>query len=217
MDHRSLRREAETNYHERLARHGTLTPAEDERADKKLAKRIADHEVERGIEEHDEQLHGGKKTRLHLADGGCAEGGRTHRRHDRPGRAAGGGMPHLGGKKGHGGKGHSSHVAVIVNPGQGPARPVPVPVPAAGIGGGGMPPVARPPMAPMAPPMAGGAPGMGMRPPGMMPGAPGMMRASGGKVPEPTMLDAGASSGKGRLEKAAGIRKMRSAALTGPY
>jgi len=145
--------------------------------------------VKSGVRQHENDLHGGKHSKLHLKDGGHVEGERGH--HHMAHRARGG--------KTHGGK--HTKVNVIIAP--------------QGGGGGGAPPMAaRPPMAaapPPRPPMPppGGAPMGGpppMPPPGMtrpgmgMPGAMppgGMMRARGGKV----HMEAGSGSGPGRLEK----------------
>ena len=210
-DHASLRRHSREEHGKRMheirrAAGGSADEAQDARM------------IREGVHEHEGALHPGKpKTKLKLADGGCADGGRSHRRMDRAHRAA-------GGRSGHMGKGKGSHVNVIVAPGQGPARPVPVPVPAAGVGGPPMPP--RPPMM--------GAPGMppggpGMPPPGMG-GAPGMMppgiRRAGGRAgrreggrnllpPLPKTMVAGGHSGEGRLEKAKDLLKGKSAAFAG--
>lgn len=199
MDHRSLRAQAERDHASKISNIRGESPS-DEAADKKM--------IKRAFGEHDTQLHGGKRTKLELRDGGHCEGGRSAPRMDRPGRAR-------GGKMGKGKKGGST-VNVIVASGKGEDRPVPVPVPAAG----GAPPP-RPPMPPpgaMGPggPPMGGPPGMGGGPPpGMMGGRPpmmppGMMRADGGGVDASKphgkdvafRMKAGAGSGMGRLAKA---------------
>lgn len=186
MDHRSLSRQAKADHSSRIASRRGESPS-DAAADKAM--------ITRAFAQHDKQLHGGKPTRLHLKDGGSAEGSANGSRLDRPGRARGGKMS----------KGKGNHVNVIVASGGGQDRPVPVPVPAAG------PP--HPPMMPPpgagAPPMGPGGPPMGMPPgaggPPMMPPRPPMaggmpMRADGGKTVA-VHMDAGAAGGKGRLEK----------------
>lgn len=196
MDHKSLRAQATREHESRIKDRRGESPS-DATADKAR--------IRRAFDEHDTQLHGGKKTRLELRDGGCAEGGRTAPRMDRPGRARGG---KTGGKKAH------TNVNVIVASG-GKDRPVPVPVPAAG----GVPP--RPPMPPpgaMGPggPPMGGPPGMGgpgLPPPGIGGPRPPMMpmRADGGGVGDAAkphgkdvavQMKAGAAGGAGRIAKA---------------
>lgn len=96
-----------------------------------------------------------------------------------------------------GGKTKGTEVNIIISPGAGkgpmpgdgapPPGIVPAPVP---------PHMAAPPPPMPHPPMA--APMGGMRPPGAAAPMPGMMRKRGGAA-----YDAGAGSGKGRLEKAA--------------
>ena len=57
--------------------------------------------IREGVHEHEGALHPGKpKTKLKLADGGCADGGRSHRRMDRARRAAGGRSGQMGKGKG---------------------------------------------------------------------------------------------------------------------
>lgn len=129
--------------------------------------------IEKAMSEHDRQQHGGRHTKLKLADGGVASGPESAPRADRGSR----------GKK-SGKSGAKTHIAIMVAP-QGQDRPVPVPVP---VGGGpppgGMPP--RPPMPPPGPPGGMPPPGMGGPPPGMPPGGmpPGgpMMRKAGGRT-----------------------------------
>lgn len=137
--------------------------------------KIADEKlIKKAIDEHDSQLHGGKKTRLTFAEGGDTSMPRMDQ------RARGGG----GKKKAHG-KGETNvNIAVIPRAGgpQGAAPPMagpppampphpPMPMPAA--------PPPRPPMpvagagAPMPmPPPTAPAPGM---PPGLPPGLAGAM------------------------------------------
>lgn len=149
---------------------GHLTPKE---------KSEVDHEIEKGVGEHEAHLHGGKKTRLHLKDGGSCEG------------MAGGGRPDRaarGGKKVRG----KTEININVSP---PAPPMMPP----------HPPMMIPPHPPMAgpPPGAGGPPGM---PPGGMPphppmgGPPGMPPgAPPGMPPRPPGMKSG-----GRTHKAMG-------------
>jgi hypothetical protein len=104
--------------------------------------------VESAVRQHENHEHGGRHTKLKLAAGGSADGPMASNRADRSPR-------------GKAGKGKTTHIAIVVNPGAAgpgagaapPARPVPVPVP-----------VHAPP-----PPMAGPPPGAGMPPPGAMP------------------------------------------------
>jgi hypothetical protein len=136
---------------------GHLSPSE---------KSEVDHEIEKGVHEHEDHEHGGKKTRLHLKDGGSCEGMASGGRPDR--------APRGGGKKDK-----KTEINIMVQPGKGDNVPVPVPAPHPPMAGpppGGMPP--RPPMPPGgAPPMPpGGAPG------GMPPRPPGMKR--GGRTGE---------------------------------
>lgn len=191
--------------------------------------------IKEAFKEHDDQLHGGKPTRLKLKHGGAAEGEKAEERMDRPKREH-----HA--KGGHAGKKGGTKVNVVVmpqghDPGMGgglAGGPPP-------MGGGAPPP--RPPMAPppaaamapkppMGPPpgMAGAPPppGMGMRPPGMKRGGH-VKRADGGMV-EPgsdrplaplteqqtpksqykrggtaKQMTGGAGGGRGRLEKASSL------------
>lgn len=152
------------------------------------------HLVEQGVHEHEDADHKGtKKTKLKLADGGCASGGSPMARLDRKSRAKG------GRNKGH----KEPKVSVnVINAGK---QPVPVPVQ-----GGGMSP--RPPMAapqampprPM-PPQGAPPPPMQMKPPGMM-NAGGRAKKSGGgpvasKGNDVPHLKGGSGGGLGRLEK----------------
>lgn len=121
-----------------------------------------------------------KPADLKRKDGGTVEGRARGGKADRP-------------------KHGSKTVVNVIAPGGGGGPPVPPRpmVPPPGVGGpppGAMPPPGMPPggMPPPRPPMAGMGP---MAPPGAPP--PGMMppRARGGR------MDAGASTGEGRLEK----------------
>jgi hypothetical protein len=160
-------------------KHGGMVH-EDAAADRRM--------IEKGIHEHDRQMHGGKLTKLKLAHGGHVDGHHA--------------KPHMA-KRARGGRTGHTKVNVIVAPQGGGAHPVPVPVGGAGLpavaprpigapaaGAGLMPPQAqRPPMG-MGPP---GAPPMG----GPMGGAP-MLRKRGGHIPH---MEGGAGSGVGRTEK----------------
>lgn len=204
MDHRSLARQAKSDHSSRIASRRGESPS-DAAADKAR--------IERAISQHDSQLHGGKKTRLHLKDGGCAEGSASASRLDRPGRARGGISPFGGGgkKKSKSGKGNTVNVIVASGGGE-KERPVPIPVPAAG-------PPPRPPMPPPGPmgpggppggPPMGGPPGAGGPPipPRPIPGGV-PMRADGGAAEAAKAhgkelavhMKAGASSGMGRIAK----------------
>ncbi len=173
--------------------------------DYKQDKALADREVRKGISEHEKQLHSGKKSRLKLACGGRADGGRAEgeapkSRLDRKSRAHGGRN-----------KGKEAKVAVnVINAGSKPSMPMPP------MGGAPMPP--RPPMAPPQPPPPGaaGAPPMPQRPPmppqGGMPG--GRPFKSGGPVRNKSIgvhLEGGAGGGLGRLEKAKAESKRKKA------
>lgn len=151
------------------------------------ADEVGKHEIEegvkKGIREHENQEHGGKHSRIHLRDGGTADG------------MAGGGRP----DKKPRGKGKTT-VNVMVAPqggGASPPHPVPVPVPMKPpMGAGpGMPPGAPPPGMPPAGMPPGGPP------PGLRPGM-GPMKAGGAAKMKPAKMEAGAGNGLGRLEKA---------------
>lgn len=114
-----------------------------------------------------------------LATGGAVKlktGGATHTDMKAEGGAVSGRLDKRargGGTKKHG-KGHHTHINIMVAPKGGDGAPPP------GLGAGG-PPMGAPPMAPkgpMTPPMGGP---MGAGPPGMPPKPPGMMKR-GGKV-----------------------------------
>ncbi len=140
-----------------------------EHADAHKDKKMIDEAVRKGIGEHEDHEHGGRHTRLKLADGGMA----------------GGAMNQPSASKSPRGKSKGAaknHIAIVIAPqggqGQGaappPRPPMPMPPP-----GPGAPPPPMPPR-PMPPPGAGMPPpgmsaGPGMPPPGMPP-----MRKSGG-------------------------------------
>lgn len=82
MDHKTLARQAKADHSSRIRERRGESPS-DAAADKAL--------IARAMGQHDSQMHGGKqRTRLHLKDGGCADGGTSTPRLDRPGRARGG-------------------------------------------------------------------------------------------------------------------------------
>lgn len=159
--------------------------------------------VRKGIKEHENQEHGGKHSRLKFESGGAVEGEEAKPRLD---RAAGG----RSGKKSSGHKKGGNNVNVIVAghggaPGAGggppmmpppammggpkPPMPMPPPGPPGGPPGAGGPPMMPPPKPPMAgPPIGAGVPGMRK--------SGGRAYARGGHV-----IDDGARSGEGRLEK----------------
>jgi hypothetical protein len=156
---------------------GHLHPKDDRAQDKAL--------VAKAIREHENHEHGGRHTRLRLADGGLAMGDGAAARPDRPSRSA---------KKAHG---TTVNIVMPQGGGQGPARPVPVPVPVrtgapppppggVGMPPGGMPPRPMPPaMPPPGMPPGGMPPPGAVRPPGAMPPGmpPGMpMRKAGGRA-----------------------------------
>src|SRR5215472_775662 len=113
----------------RVGGHLGREPASDYESDKRM--------VEKGIHEHESQLHGGRHSKLKLADGGVATGEMAPMRADRPRR----------GRSGHG-KDGGHKVNIVIAP----------------QGGGGGGPALRPPMMPPRPPMP--PPGAGAPPPG---------------------------------------------------
>lgn len=120
--------------------------------------------VRSGIKQHDDQLHGGKKTRLHFQEGGAA-GSMARPRHDRSSRSHG--------------DGKQPKINILIH-----SSPKPE-----GQGMGNMPPQSPPP--PQAPPMPPHPP-MGMPPggaPGMLPmgAGPGGPLPPGGMPPRPPM------------------------------
>lgn len=167
---------------------GHLADKGDEAEDKKM--------ISKAFTEHDDQLHGGKRTKLALRDGGCATGGMPPMRGDHKPR----------GHKGKG-KGHKTVVNVVVGRGGGDKQPMPIPVPmpppGAGMGPGG-PPI--PPPGPMAGP-GGPPPGLLGQKHGGRPYKKGgrAKRADGGKLKE-GILHGGASALKqgGRAKRADG-------------
>lgn len=187
--------------------------------------------IKKAFKEHDDQLHGGKTTRLKLKHGGAAEGEKAEDRMDRPKRehhAKGGHVGKKGGTKvnvivmpqSHGDPGGGLAGAPPMGGGAPPPRPPMMPPPAAAM-------APHPPMGPP-PGMAGAPPPPGMRPPGMKRG--GRTRLADGGMPEPGTdqplapltpqqmpmnkykrggtakeMTGGAGGGKGRLEKASSL------------
>ncbi len=153
MSHQDLRREAESGHAAKMRRmglaHGGAVDS-DRKSDEKM--------IRKAIGEHDKQLHGGKHTDLHFAEGGAVP----------QKRAAGGAAKHKG-----------AHVNVIVAPQVHPGMPGPGAMPPPP--GAALPPP-RPPM-PMPPPpaMMPGAPGgvAGGPPIGAMAPHPPMIAAYG--------------------------------------
>lgn len=171
--------------------------------------------IRKAIDQHDDQLHGGKKTHLSLKTGGAVEGHKSGGRLDKLAR----GGAHHGKKKG------KTHVTVNVLNHSGPTmpqKPMVPPMP--------MPPPPDPAMA--GPPGGGPMPPPAMGPGGMKTGGRMAKRAAGGsmgaptqgystkKIPEPPVekhlarggrlggkpaphMTGGAASGVGREEKAA--------------
>jgi len=164
--------------------------------DAKQDKREIDSEIRKAFTEHDNQLHGGKKTRLRLKDGGCAEGGAPKSRADRKGR----------------GKAHTT-VNVVVAGSHPRPQPVPVPVPAGGSAPQGAMPPGAGPGGPI-PPGAGGPPPGGFKKGGRTRSPkidsqrlslkaqvpPGHFKRGGKSKGYP--IKDGAGGGEGRLQKA---------------
>lgn len=161
MDHAELRRKGKQDHESKLRHHmgdgGGLTKV------KSL--------IKEAVDEHDDQLHGGKKTRLKLKRGGHVEGEEKRHRLD---RAAGGRTKSKGG--------HKTIVNVVMPQGGHDAAP-------GGPGGPGAPSPMMPPHPPMAPPPGAGGPPPGMAgaggPPPGMPPRPPMGPPVGAGVPMP--------------------------------
>lgn len=153
------------------------------------------HRITKAIDQHDQQLHGGKKTRLHLGRkrGGSVPGEEPM---ERPDRRARGGSTGKGKGKGktviniHAGGGEQgnpqremmAHQAGIQ---QGAALGARAAAARMAPPGAGAPMAGGPPRPPMAMPPPGGAPGPGapgMPPPGAMPPRPMMPPGGGGPM-----------------------------------
>ena len=100
-DHAALKRQAEREEAHKLHRMagGGVHP------DAKQDKILDDKEIKKAFSEHDKQLHGGKKTKLKLKDGGRVEGEHGRKRADKPSRHrekrdVGGAMPQQAGMQG---------------------------------------------------------------------------------------------------------------------
>lgn len=177
------------------------------------AHRMVGKEVDSGVHQHESHMHKGeKKTKLKLATGGHAEGGKASKRGDKMNRA-----PFKSG-------GHTKHskggtkVNVIVAPGGGQQQggdPKQAFQAGAQMGAkavaqkmaGGHPPMPPGGAGGPPPPPMGGAPGPGAGGPpppgmggGMPPKPPGMMNKGGRTKAYP--IDDGAGGGEGRKEKA---------------
>lgn len=160
----------------------------DEAEDKKL--------IGKAFKEHDAQLHGGKRTKLKLSDGGCAMGGEPRARGDR---------------KPRGKHGHKTVVNVVVGRGAPDKQPVPVPVPVPPPGAGpvlaGGPPVPPPGMVPPGPlgqkhggrSFKKGGKVDSMR--SKIKGLPDGRLKRGGRAKAAVPMTAGAGGGEGRLQK----------------
>lgn len=155
-NHSHFRRQAKRDHADQLRHH--MAGGGDVAQDKAL--------IKKAIDEHDEQLHGGKKTRLALKTGGKVEG---EKRSERLDRARGGRTKSKGG--------HKTVVNVVMPQGGHDAPPPMMP-----------PPGAMAPHPPMMPPPGAGGPSPGGPPPGGPPmgppvgaGAP-MPHKDGGKV-----------------------------------
>ena len=151
--------------------------------------------IKKAIDEHDAQLHGGKKTHLKLKHGGMIEGKKTEKRADK--YARGGSVAR--------GKHTTTHVNVNLAASEADKKEAfqkgamtGATMAAQKMGGprpgAGAPMQAR---APMPPPAPGGVPAGGGVPPTMQKRG-GRTYAQGGKVPK---MEFGAGGGKGRLEK----------------
>lgn len=158
--------------------------------------------VRSGIRQHDDQLHGGKQTRLHFQEGGSASGSSSRPRHDRSSRSHGDGkQPKINILIHSAPKPEGQGPMPPQMPPQPPPPPPPPRPPMGGMPPGGMPPMGAGPGGPL-PPGVGGAglpprpPGMPMRPPGMRQGG------SMGSIGRGThAMKYGSGSGAGRLQK----------------
>lgn len=161
---------------------GPVAKAAQKAAFKKGGEVDCDDDVKKGVGQHEKKMHPNEKRtklRLERARGGRAKGKTNINIHiNQPPAAPAGDPPGL-----------------VRGPTPRPAAPIPVGPPGMAAGAP-MPPIGGPP--PAMPPM-GGPPG-GLMPPGMP-----MPRKRGGRVGKryrsAADMDAGAGSGKGRLEK----------------
>lgn len=140
-------------------------------------------QIVKAIDQHDDQLHHGKRTTVKLKSGGVAAEEKSAHRPDKKPRLASGGKS---------GRGAHTKINIMVAPGKSDSPAAPMSLPSPAMPAPQMPP--RPPIAPgIAPPMMS----PGMKPPNMK---------AGGRM-KPGHYEAGAGSGVGREEKVKNYKK----------